>query len=304
MALTETWLKDHKDAELHIEGYQLFRSDRKREKKSKRGRLSGGVAAYIHKDLADETTVKLQFSNGKVEVLGLYSAVENIYIAVIYRQPNDSIGGHTSAAPQLRDALKKLQVSIDNMGDPAPNIIVCGDFNIPNVDWSNLETNSEKSENSLLSSVSEFANKNFLHQFVNYPTHRDGNTLDLIFTNNPDLIHNHQSFVPALSSISDHYSVECDSLIGTGQYAEDNPPTEFNSPLDALNFHSNDIQWTRIIEEFGKVNWEESMINLSPEEKLKFLMSTMHEICLKYVPKRKSQFRTGKPKIPRERGVF
>ena len=91
MALTETWLKDHKDDELHIEGYQLFRSDRKRAKKSTRGRLSGGVAAYIHKDLADETTVKLQFSNGTVEVLGLHSALENIYIAVIYRQPNYSV---------------------------------------------------------------------------------------------------------------------------------------------------------------------------------------------------------------------
>ena len=126
----------------------------------------------------------------------------------------------------------------------------------------------------------------------------------MIFTNNPDLIQSHQSFLPALSSISDHYSVECESPIGTRQCVEDDAPTELSSPLDALNFHSNDIQWPMITEEFGKVNWHESMVNLSPENKLKFLMDKIHEICLKYIPKRKSQFRTGKPKIPRERRIL
>ena len=33
MGITETWLKDHKDAELYINGYTLFRADRKRIKK-------------------------------------------------------------------------------------------------------------------------------------------------------------------------------------------------------------------------------------------------------------------------------
>lgn len=55
IGLTETWLKDHKDAELKIEGYQLFRSDRKRSKTGKRGRLSGGAAAYIRDDIASRT---------------------------------------------------------------------------------------------------------------------------------------------------------------------------------------------------------------------------------------------------------
>ena len=36
IALTETWLKDHLDAEITIDGYKLFRSDRKRLKTSKR----------------------------------------------------------------------------------------------------------------------------------------------------------------------------------------------------------------------------------------------------------------------------
>ena len=57
MAITESWLQSHKDAEIQIDGYQLFRCDRNIRKKRKRGRLSGGVAAYMHDSLADSTEV-------------------------------------------------------------------------------------------------------------------------------------------------------------------------------------------------------------------------------------------------------
>ena len=46
IGLTETWLKNHKDAELEIEGYTIFRWDIIR-KKAKRGRETGGAALYV-----------------------------------------------------------------------------------------------------------------------------------------------------------------------------------------------------------------------------------------------------------------
>ena len=61
MALTETWLAGHTDAELSIDGYTLFGQDRKRPENrqqegkrlgNRRGRDSGGVAFYIRKDIA------------------------------------------------------------------------------------------------------------------------------------------------------------------------------------------------------------------------------------------------------------
>ena len=94
MALSETWLQSHKDAELQIEGYQLFRCDRVRRKKKKHGRLSGGVAAYVHNSLAKHMEVKVQYSNGVVEVLGLFSSTYNLFLAIVYRQPNDTAGGN------------------------------------------------------------------------------------------------------------------------------------------------------------------------------------------------------------------
>jgi hypothetical protein len=79
-------LKDHIDAELHINGYSLFRADRKRKKNSRRGRLSGGAAAYVRDDIASSMETLMKFSNDVIEILGLYSSVENLFISVIYRQ--------------------------------------------------------------------------------------------------------------------------------------------------------------------------------------------------------------------------
>ena len=65
-ALTETWLDDHKDAELHIPGYSLYRQDRIRPR-SKRGRSSGGVALYIRDDQAISSEIVFNYSSGVIE---------------------------------------------------------------------------------------------------------------------------------------------------------------------------------------------------------------------------------------------
>ena len=84
MALTETWLGEHTDAELSIEGYDIFRQDRERHR-SRRGRDSGGVAVYMRQDLAAEMETILGYSNGVVEILGLYSRAKNLLLLVVYR---------------------------------------------------------------------------------------------------------------------------------------------------------------------------------------------------------------------------
>ena len=102
MAVTETWLQSHKDAEIKIEGYQVFRCDQKLRKKRNRGRLSGGVACYVHNDLAYIMEVKLQFSNGVVEVLCFYSPSQNLLLAIVYRQPDNSSSGNSSSINEFK----------------------------------------------------------------------------------------------------------------------------------------------------------------------------------------------------------
>ena len=53
-ALTETWLQEHLDAEISIDGYTIFR----------KGRNSGGVVLYLRNDIAANAQPLLNHSNG------------------------------------------------------------------------------------------------------------------------------------------------------------------------------------------------------------------------------------------------
>ena len=95
MAITETWLKDQKDAELRIQGYTMYRQDRNPDR-WRRGRNSGGVAVYLRNDNAVDTEMVLNYSNRVTETLGLYSKSRNLLLIVMYRQLDDVAGGHRS----------------------------------------------------------------------------------------------------------------------------------------------------------------------------------------------------------------
>ena len=298
--MTETWLKDHKDAELSVENYKIFRSDRSRIKKSKRGRLSGGVAVYLHESIANETEVKLRHSNGKVEILGLYLSRENLYLATIYRQPDDVSGGNRSTFKELREILNMLQKSLDDMGDPLPNVLLCGDFNIPEASWLDGSILNGNNDSSLAGTVSNFMDRNFLQQHIDYPTHRDGNTLDLVFTNNSSLIHSHQSLV---TSMSDHKIIECCSTIGTHHHNVQEEKPAKSSQFDYLNFHSNDIKWDTIAKELNDIDWPSLLLDQQPDNMIEIITNRIYTVCEKHVPTRKST-RSGKPKIPRDRRIL
>ena len=101
MILTETWLRDHTNAELKIEEYEIFRSDRKRHK-SRFGRCSGGVAIYVREDFAALFKQTITYSNGVIEAICLSSTTLNIQLWGIYRQPNDSSNGNPSNHKQFK----------------------------------------------------------------------------------------------------------------------------------------------------------------------------------------------------------
>ena len=69
MNLTETWLDDTIEEIVEIEGYNIFRGDRK-------NRERGGTAIYVHDKI--ETNVKLRMSNGKCSGGGGNARYSNI----------------------------------------------------------------------------------------------------------------------------------------------------------------------------------------------------------------------------------
>ena len=83
------------------------------------------------------------------------------------------------------------------------NSIIVGDLNYPEIDWSTLH-----STNPLGQEFLDTANDKFLSQHVDFPTHRDGHTLDIVVCFDGDI--SLSSFTANRNDISDHFLVTFD----------------------------------------------------------------------------------------------
>ena len=192
IALTETWLNEHKEAELKIQGYTLYRQDRKR-KRTRRGRDSGGVAIYLNDEDAISAEVTFNFSNGVIEALGLHIKKKNLVVIIVYRQPDSK--GSRSTSSEFKEFTEEVDCFLRSLPEPTPDVIICGDFNLPKADW---KTGSHFSgatveEQKMIADWLELLNEHFLIQQITGATHRDGNTLDLLFVNNSDYIYSDEA---------------------------------------------------------------------------------------------------------------
>jgi hypothetical protein len=131
------------------------------------------------------------------------SEKENLFIFGIYRQPDDSVRNHVSGATELIPALQEIGDVIDAL-DGHPDITFGGNFNITYANWRTKDTTSAAT-NELHNSMSAFQNNYFFSQMINVPTHKAGTILDLLFTNNRQMINEVHAM---LSNFADHYIVE------------------------------------------------------------------------------------------------
>ena len=65
---------------------------------------------------------------------------------------------------------------------------------------------SENDESQMINSIQNIFDEYFLEKLIDLPTHKDGNLLDLLFTNNTEILH---SFSYDETMNSDHYLVSC-----------------------------------------------------------------------------------------------
>ena len=309
MALTETWLKDHLDAELAVEGYTIFRQDCIRQKAHVRGRNYGGVALYIRDDIATSAEPVLQYSNGSVDVLGLHLRTANLMLIVLYRQPDNPASGQRSTSREFSQALDKINSTLTELPTPNPDIVLCGDFNLPHLTWTGgmmtMNTGTPAEENLMASRLQELTNEHFMYQQISGPTHRMGNTLDLFFSNNPAFIHSYQC-CPTV--FSDHHIIEgCTTHNSTSQkrdtfrhpHTSDGPGAAF----DSLNFFSEEVDWDGLRHELDSHDWEEDFKDMGPSEMLKCFLEICTKCAVKFVPVRKSTEKKASH-IPRDRRIL
>lgn len=303
-ALTETWLYDHLPGELQISGYTLFRQDRCRTKK--RGRSSGGTAIYMKDNIAVGAKTILEYSSGVIEILGVEIKSLELVLFVAYRQPDDPKGGYRSNSAEFKIAMRQITELLSSYPSPSPKIIICGDFNLPHAMWpsSQWKAGCGTEEQRMIKELSEICNEYFLKQCIEEATHKGGNTLDLLLTNDADLLH---SYVCNKTIFSDHYIIECcvidEKAVGPKPIKETLKEENCNVGFDTLNFFSEEINWEELNVAFETYDWKREFRALSPDHMLQRFIEVSLSFSMEYVPKRKS-FKKSVNIIPKDRRIL
>ncbi|KAK4806205.1 hypothetical protein QYF61_001128 [Mycteria americana] len=182
VAITETWWGDSHNWSAAMDGYKLFRRDR-------RGRRGGGVALYVRESL---DSLELDDGDDRVECLWVRirgkANKADIVVGVCYRPPNQDEEADKLFYKQLGEASRSLA------------LVLMGDFNLPDVCWK-YNTAERKQSRRFLERVAD----NLLTQLVREPT-REGAPLDLLFTNREGLVSH--VMVGGRLGQSDHETIE------------------------------------------------------------------------------------------------
>ena len=121
LCFCETWLKDDiLDSEIQIPDFSLIRCDRT-------VRADGGVCVYLRHSVGFDTC--LSYSNSVCEVLVLRLHQPSLILVLLYRPPSCS-------TVDFKDAIYQVEQFFFKESSPLPKIILLGDFNFLDIDWS------------------------------------------------------------------------------------------------------------------------------------------------------------------------
>ena len=125
------------------------------------------------------------------------------------------------------------------------NVILLGDFNFPNIDWSSLSSPNGPSH-----LFTEFAFRANLSQHITTPTHIGGNILDLLFSQSPDSVINVQvhNSQPLSNFSSDHFPISFSIPHSALKLTPNHPPSFYldfaKCNYDAMVDHLLDIDFS------------------------------------------------------------
>ena len=290
MNLTETWLDDTIEEIVEIKGYGVFRCDRK-------NRVRGGTAIYIHDKI--ESNVKLKMSNGKCEVVAVEMPDVQTLNIVVYRPPG-------TKSHEFNPILDEIQNLFQNLEKPEPTIILSGDLNFPFVKWKRLPDNScsweykchanaTTDEKQQFEKLLEICNNQFMLQMIEEPT-REENTLDLMFTNEINLV---TQIEVTKSSYSDHNMIEMSTNYSFTEKENHNREQSEDTEFRSFNFHAKTVKWKRIIEMIEDIDWDKDFESSDAIAGGKNVLEKLVICARENAPKRNNQNKGSK--IPRER---
>ena len=291
-SIGESHLKEYiMDAEVNIPNYNILRADRPTSKRK------GGVAIYSHHSFSLEETQT--FSNSYCELAMAYNKMNNLIIVAVYRPPD-------TPNEKFRECLDKIKLYKEKYETSV--ILILGDVNLKYIDWEReiirtpdtIKQNITPSERTASEMLLDFVNEELLVQLVSENTRKGKSLLDIILTNDEDIIYNTK--VEKTNLDTDHDMITCDILLkSTGTISDNSEQDSDKKLLDKLNFNKAD--WEPIREELSTVNWEETLTGeMSVADMYNKFEEIIYKSSEKHTPVRTE--REQSCKIPRNRLVL
>jgi len=196
VCITESWLNPSisNSALTGDLNYSVFRKDRDDS--------YGGVCIMINEELLKAVPVALptKYSNLELVVIDIINLQSKCRVFVCYRPPSSD--SDSSAVQYSLDMCECIESLYPNNS----TVIVCGDFNLPNINWTNIDVsaiNNPTCSGIFLSLFLKYA----FNQYVSEPTRHNcsrntSSTLDLVLCNDYNFVYNTTVSTPF--STSDH----------------------------------------------------------------------------------------------------
>ena len=283
------------DAEIAIQGMTVYRCDRQQREK-------GGVVTYLREDLAVDS--ELKHSNSFCETLGLHIPKLDLALITIYRPPGCPEYKFKECLEEVTAWLQQLEGG----HKAAPTILISGDFNLGFLDsWepSTIEklkagalcpragrAASEEKKQAL--HLVDFAEDFFLLQYVDEAT-RKQNILDLIFTNNNNLIIRCRQVINA--KLSDHNTIITELSYGLKQLENKQNKNFTTTTIPEYDFQgADDENWARMKSLLNVVEWEKEFENKSVHEMTNIFLKELVDKVEKTLEKKTSYEKVNKDK--------
>ncbi len=270
IALNETWLKKSISDNEILPNYQyeVFRNDRTRkthppdpENPNKFRENGGGVLLAVRSDL-DLSTKRLPVRIG-MEMLAVQITLpnnESFVVCTCYRVGTLGQHNHDIIVEYIRSIVSKRK---------PPKIYIIGDFNLPNADWPRASSRIPI-EQQFIDSFNGLA----LSQLITSPTHKGGNTLDILLTNFESTVdqlkvHDQNSFCK-----SDHFPVSFSPKI---KFSRKKSPKR-----KVFNFKK--ANWDMLNHDLCSINWN-FLNSTDPDTGWKTVKECIFSLAEKHIPK-------------------
>ena len=248
--ITESWCnKNINNSVIKLCGYELC-TELRRDRTDTTNGIGGGLLVYI-KDGRSVLPCDTDSNFNQFCKFMYKSEKESLNFYLIYRPPS-------SSQENLNELTKLLQ-------NNDKNCFFIGDFNLPEIDWT--EYTGPRKYQTFLDTCQEFS----LEQMVDFPTHKKGNMLDLVLTNNPDIV--------ILTEDCGRLGTSDHSMI----YIELNC-TINNQGNQESRRHWRGGDYDQIKQDIENVSWEEELLHLDTEQAWNYFTSIVNRSIENNVP--------------------